>query len=140
MVSLAWFGDNFLNLWAQLALRSVGTIRAKEMVEGLAARYPSIRSIEEARRVVQRMASRGTCLSRSLVVATRCPGSAVIIGVAKGRSAASSDAPVAPFAHAWVEINGVPVDDDPRRSWTEIGRLDIAVRTVGEKLNEVCDL
>lgn len=49
------------------------------------------------------LAGHGTCLSRSLAIAARMPDAEVVIGVAPGGAS-----PL--FAHAWVEMNGTPLD------------------------------
>jgi hypothetical protein len=60
---------------------------------------------------------RGSCLSRSLAIAARLPGSTVVIGVDPRRSARLS-------AHAWVEL-GSEIIDGAMRPVTEeqIARL-----------------
>lgn len=45
----------------------------------------------------------GSCLTRSIAISARLPGSEVVIGVRRGLQ------PEAFSAHAWVEHNGVPI-------------------------------
>jgi hypothetical protein len=73
----------------------------------------------------------GTCLSRSLSIASRCTGSAVVIGVERKpySDQKASIAPSAFAAHAWVEIGGVALLDGPPGAWTEIGRIDMGIES-----------
>jgi hypothetical protein len=64
---------------------------------------PAIRTSEQARVALGTLSSHGTCLSRALAVAARTPSADVAIAVATD--------PRAPlFAHAWIEMDGAPID------------------------------
>ncbi len=118
-----WIADNALNAIAYVALRLAPPNRAKRWVERFGRVYPVLRSIEDARAMAHRLGGRGTCLSRSLAVAARCPGSEVVIGAIEPRKDASTPAGDRPLdAHAWVEVSGVPLLDGKPR-WRELGRL-----------------
>jgi hypothetical protein len=65
--------------------------------------FPTLKTLEDARRVARSLGRSGSCLSRSLAVASRLPTADVVIGVHSGEAE-----PL--FAHAWIEMNGVPVD------------------------------
>jgi len=76
---------------------------------------PAIDSPEAARAVARSLIRHGTCLSRSLTLAARAPSADVVIGV--------SPRPGAPLhAHAWIEMNGAPIDPADV-SGEEIARL-----------------
>jgi hypothetical protein len=122
--ALTWMGDNVLNALAYCALRVAPPIRANICVRRVARLYPMIENIEEARAMVKRLGSRGTCLSRSLAVASRCVGSEVVIGaLGPGSGTATTSPPQRPLqAHAWVEVGGTPLLSD-ETSWRELGRL-----------------
>jgi hypothetical protein len=64
---------------------------------------PSVESPEEARALARSLVRHGTCLSRSLTLAARAPSADVVIGVSP-----RVGAPL--HAHAWIEMNGVPID------------------------------
>ncbi|HEY8088316.1 MAG TPA: lasso peptide biosynthesis B2 protein [Polyangiaceae bacterium] len=90
---------------ARLALRVMSPARAQRAV-GLAARFATPFASEEDARVGTRaLGSSGTCLTRALAVAALLPGSEVAIGVDPRRAAKL-------HAHAWVELNGRPLDDN----------------------------
>jgi hypothetical protein len=64
---------------------------------------PTLESPEEARAALRSLLGHGTCLSRSVAVAARAPSADVVIGV-------SPRAGMPLHAHAWVEMNGAPID------------------------------
>ena len=113
---LSWIGDNTFHALTYLSLLVATPLRAKTWVERVAAFYPSVRTVGEARQIAQRLAARGTCLSRSLAVAARCPGAQVVIGVvppAERRHSGVGEVESLPIdAHAWIEIGGVALLDD----------------------------
>jgi hypothetical protein len=126
----AWIVDHSLNMWAYLSLLAMRPLRAKSAVEWAASVYPPIGSVAEARRAAYRVRRRGTCLSRSLAIAARFPGSVVVIGVRTTPDAKITGPTSLKSidAHAWVEIEGVALLDEERRSWTEVGRLDLPTK------------
>lgn len=64
---------------------------------------PELHTVEEARALARSIAHRGTCLSRSMTIASRTPSASLVIGV--------QPRPGSPlFAHAWVEMDGKPLD------------------------------
>jgi hypothetical protein len=126
--AISWFADNALNGLAYLSLVVAPPLRAKIWVERAAAIFPRITTIGDARRLCRRLGARGTCLSRSLAVAARCPGSQVVIGVFRPQRSKEHQTPFAPRsvgAHAWVEIGGVALPEEPNSLWVEVGRMDL---------------
>jgi hypothetical protein len=122
----AWLADNSLNVWAYLSLLAVPPMKARHWVGRIALLYRSISSIEDARRMVERLGGRGTCLSRSLAVAARCRGSDVVIGVEKRNFVNGEHLELAGRrieAHAWVEMDGATMIDHAKDRWVEVGRL-----------------
>src|SRR6185503_3596959 len=108
--AIYWFADNALNGLAYLSLVLAPPLRAKDWVERAASVFPVISTVVEARRLTRRLGTRGTCLSRSLAVAARCPGSHVVIGVEppeRGKAHRADSAKWSLNAHAWIEIGDV---------------------------------
>jgi hypothetical protein len=95
--------DFSLHVVAWGLLRTCAPVRAHAILLRIGSRLAPIETLEEARRVVRRLSRHGTCLSRSLAVAARTPTADVVIGVEP-----RENAPL--FAHAWVEMDGVPLD------------------------------
>jgi hypothetical protein len=91
-------GTVLLNVVARVALRTRTPLEAKRVVDAIGRRLPPL-STQKARRADQRLVRWGTCLSRSMAIASRLPGAEVVIGVdlAPGSGLA---------AHAWVERGG----------------------------------
>jgi hypothetical protein len=96
-----------LHLVARVALRVQSPLAAKRTVDMAASFLPRVRGRAAALRVLRSVAGRGTCLTRSLVVASRVEDAEVVIGVSP--TSRSID------AHAWVEIGGAPLADDDAR-------------------------
>lgn len=67
--------------------------------------FPKIDDVE-GRKIADALASHGTCLSRAVTVASRLVGAEIVIGVGQGIPT-DRDTPFA--AHAWVELEGVPL-------------------------------
>ena len=104
--------DHVLHAVAYVSLRVLPPKRAHALVLRAGSVLPQRRSVDAVRRAAARL-RRGTCLSRALTISARAPRSEVVIGVGK---------PSALNAHAWVEIDGVPLrPTDP--SGSEIVRL-----------------
>ena len=104
--------DHVLHAVAYWSLRVLPPQRAHAFVVRAGSLLPQRRSVDAVRRAARRL-RRGTCLSRALTIAARAPGSDVVIGVGR---------PSELNAHAWVEIDGVPLaPTDP--SGSEIARL-----------------
>jgi len=78
---------------------------------------PQIKSPDEARVVARSLVRHGTCLSRSLALAARAPSADVVIGVCP-----PGPGPAPLQAHAWIEMNGAPIDPGDV-SGEEIARL-----------------
>ena len=95
--------DASLHAVAWVLLRTGPPARAHAILLRLGARLAPISDPSEALRLSQFLAPRGTCLSRSLAVAARTPTADVVIGVDPRKNAPF-------FAHAWVEMDGVPLD------------------------------
>jgi hypothetical protein len=129
--AVSWFGDNALNAVAYVSLMVAPPLRAKTWVERFGSFYPALNTVEEAQRLSRRLGARGTCLSRSLAVAARCPGSHVVVGVVppdRGKLARTDSPHWSVNAHAWVEIDGVPLLHDTNSRWVEVGRIDAGNR------------
>jgi hypothetical protein len=95
--------DHFLHALAWTLLRSTSLARTHAVLVRCGSLFATLETPEEARRLARRLARHGTCLSRSLAVAARAPDADVAIGVPPPGAG--------PFvAHAWVELNGVPID------------------------------
>jgi hypothetical protein len=84
-------------------LRTCRPLRAHALMVRLGAWLPPIETPSEARRVARTLARFGTCLSRSLAIASRAPTADVVIAVSPRAHAPLS-------AHAWVEMDGAPID------------------------------
>jgi hypothetical protein len=121
-----WLADNALNAFAYVAMRVAPPIRAFYWVERVARCCSLITTAEQAVAVINRLGSRGTCLSRALSVAARSPAAHVVIGVKQsncytGISAVGRRRSIE--AHAWVEMHGLPLPDGTTSAWVEVGRL-----------------
>ncbi len=104
--------DHALHVVSYVSLQLLPPQRAHALVLRAGALLPQRRSGDAVRRAAARLRG-GTCLSRSLTIAARAPGSEVVIGVGR---------PSALNAHAWVELDGKPLRaTDP--SGAEIARL-----------------
>lgn len=98
-----------LHFIARAALRMLPPRRAKTIVDEAARMLPKFRSLDEARRAASVLDREGTCLSRSLTLASRLDDARVVIGVDPGGTVSML------LAHAWVEVAGVPLRaSDPR--------------------------
>jgi hypothetical protein len=95
--------DLALLVSAQALLRACRPLRAHAILVRIGAWLPSIQTPNEALRMARGFGHHGTCLSRSLAVAARAPTADVVIAVEP-----KQDAPL--FAHAWVEMDGAPID------------------------------
>ena len=82
---------------ARLALQIQSPLAAKRTVMRLAARLRPFTDVDEARAAARVLSRKGTCLSRSLAIAARLPGSNVVIGVDVRRSSRV-------LGHAWVQL------------------------------------
>jgi hypothetical protein len=104
--------DHVLHAVAYVSIRLLPPQRAHAFVVRAGSFLPQRRSVDAVRRAAGRLRS-GTCLSRALTISARAPGSEVVIGVGR---------PSELNAHAWVELDGVPLrPSDPRGA--EIARL-----------------
>jgi hypothetical protein len=77
--------------------------QAHALMMRVGAWLPTLTTPEDARCIARSMGRHGSCLGRSIAIAARAPAADVVIGV-ELRSEDSL------FAHAWVEMNGVPID------------------------------
>jgi hypothetical protein len=84
-------------------LRTCPPARAHALLLRIGAHLEPAGTPDEAREMSRALSRHGTCLSRSLAVAARTPSADVVIGVEPRKMATL-------FAHAWVEIGGVPLD------------------------------
>lgn len=95
--------DSLVHAVAWILLRTCSPARTHILLLRIGAHLAPIDTVDEARRASRGIARRGTCLSRALAVAARAPTADVVIGVEPRQ-----DAPL--FAHAWLEMNGSPID------------------------------
>jgi hypothetical protein len=116
-----WVADNTFHAFAFVALQLGSPRQAHSWIKAAASAWPRIGDIQQARAVVRRLGNRGTCLSRALAVATRCAESQVVFGIARNRAESSFER-ASIQAHAWVEVNQVPLEAT-RDNWMEVGRL-----------------
>jgi hypothetical protein len=104
--------DQLLHVVARIAIRFWPPLRAKRCVDAIGAVLRPI-DFQEASDLALRLRG-GSCLSRSLVIASRMPGAEVVIGTTPRHGTFS-------FAHAWVEAAGKAIGlDEPK---TELARL-----------------
>lgn len=92
-------GGHALHAVAWVALRVTSPLRAERVVRALGARMTPLDS-DGALSVLDTIAPWGSCLSQSLSVSARLPGSRVAIGV---------DPSAPTLGHAWVEWKGAPL-------------------------------
>ena len=95
--------DSPVHALAWLLLRLCSPARTHAILLRVGAHLAPIDTPDEARRAWRAVARHGTCLSRALAIAARTPTADVVIGVEPRK-----DAPL--FAHAWIEMNGSPID------------------------------
>jgi hypothetical protein len=96
--------DLALLVLARSLLRVCPPLRAHSILLRIGKLFPELRSPEEARTVARSLSAYGSsCLARSLAVAARAPTAEVAIGVVPRNAS-----PL--FAHAWVEMDGAPID------------------------------
>lgn len=107
--------DELLHVFARVVLRLCSPKRAFAIVRTVGGFLPPHIGRTNVLRAGARIRHRGTCLSRALTVAARAPGAELVIGVAP--LAADSV-----FAHAWLELEGEPVDPTDVAG-SEIARL-----------------
>jgi hypothetical protein len=96
--------DLALLLLARGLLRVCKPLLAHAILVRIGGLLPPLRTPEEARLAARRMAKRGSCLSRSLAIASRASAAEVVIAIAPKENTAV-------FAHAWVEMDGAPLED-----------------------------
>jgi hypothetical protein len=82
---------------ARVALRLQSPYAARRTLDSLASWLRPFENVDEARAAGRTLARRGTCLSRSVAIAARLPGSKVVIGIDVRRSSQM-------LAHAWVQL------------------------------------
>jgi hypothetical protein len=91
---------------ARLALAVQSPLGARRTLTRVGSRMRPFESTTEARDAARSLIGHGSCLSRSMAVSARLPGSQVAIAVDARGSARFS-------AHAWVELSGERVDEPP---------------------------
>ncbi len=103
---------------AWIALRLQSPVKARQTVASLGARVRPFATTADARSGASRFLAKGSCLSRSLAISARLPGSSVVIGTDPRWSSRFT-------AHAWVEFEAETIDvvasDGPRS--VEFARL-----------------
>ena len=104
-----------LNVVAYAALRFESPIGAKRLVTRMARvlRAPTV-DAETARGLMRSLLPLGTCLSRSMAVASLMRDAQVVIGVRAGvdgheRDTQETTIAQSVYAHAWVECDGAPL-------------------------------
>lgn len=116
-----WLQDNSFHALVYMALRLGSPIRAMAWIRCAASLWPSVPSVNEARALGLRLGNRGTCLSRSMAIATRISGAVVAFGVDRNSvRCVSTRSGIG--AHAWVEFDEIPLDAQSSR-WVKVGRL-----------------
>jgi hypothetical protein len=105
----------FLHLVARISVFARSPKRAHEVVSWLGRRLEPVDGIDEARRELERLESRGTCLTRAMAVASRLPGASVVIGVDPRRAGRMA-------SHAWIEWRGT-ILAPPSEGIEEIARF-----------------
>jgi hypothetical protein len=107
--------DELLNLAARILLRTCTPLTAHAVLVRVGRRLPQRHTSEDVSHAASGLRARGTCLSRALAIAARAPRADVVIGV-------QPEGGEGLLAHAWVEVDGVPLDPaDPMGR--EIARL-----------------
>jgi len=94
----------------------------------LGSLLPALDTPADAGRLARSLRRHGSCLSRALAVAARTPAADVVFAVEPRQAA-----PL--FAHAWVEIDGIPIDASDVAG-TVIARLRGPRSKVGEMAAE----
>src|SRR5579863_8689248 len=97
------FADLALLGVARCSLLLLPPLRAHGLMLRLGRCFAPIENRTDALRLARTLVGHGSCLSRSLVVAARVPRGDVVIAVDPKR-------PGRLFAHAWVEMDGEPID------------------------------
>ena len=87
--------DEALLLMARALLRVTAPSRVHRVLRTVGRFLPARTDSTEVRRAALALGGPGSCLSRSLAIAARAPGSEVVIGVTRKESGLE--------AHAWVE-------------------------------------
>jgi hypothetical protein len=97
-----------LNVLAYVALQAHSPATASRIVSTTARRARVRLDVDGARRALFRLRG-GTCLSRSLAIASLLPDAEVVIGVRPSEEGGVPSAGI--HAHAWVEVNARPLRD-----------------------------
>ncbi len=100
---------------ARIAVRALPPLRAKQVIDAI-GRLMRPLSADEARTAVRGLGGAGSCLTRALAISAVLPASEVVIGVDPRRSETL-------YAHAWVEVNGTPLDGTESPVVTPVERL-----------------
>ena len=114
-----------LNILAYAALRTRSPAAASRIVATTARRMRLRLDADGARRALARLRG-GTCLSRSLAIASLLPDAEVVIGV---RPTEDGGASRGIHAHAWVEVDAQPLRESDVVG-SEIARLKPSVGNV----------
>lgn len=131
--------EAWLHLLTRVALRVTSPSKAFAFVARVAR---PLSRIEPNHGALSRLGSRGSCLSRSITLASRMQGARVAVGVKKSgyRAVAATRFGLrgrdAISAHAWIEVNGSPINElepfgkviaylEPTPDSTTWGRRDI---------------
>ncbi len=112
--------DEALHFLARALVRFCSPRRAHSLLVRIGAFLPSHGDRAGLFRAGRRLQRKGTCLTRSLAIAARSPRADLVIGVLPPGDRSL-------FAHAWLELDGVPVDASDVAG-EEIVRLRSTVR------------
>jgi hypothetical protein len=109
--------NQLLHAVTRAALRVQGPRAAKRTLQSVAQFLPHYSTMREASHALEELGGTGTCLSRSLTVASRLHGAEVVIGVNPRLGAGL-------FAHAWLKREDECLDSQREQNLVEeIGRL-----------------
>jgi hypothetical protein len=106
--------ETLLHLFTRAALRVMGPRAAFELVTRVAR---PLAPLEPSPASLTRLGRQGSCLSRSISLASRMRGARVAVGVKKsgyravGATRYGLRGRDAIAAHAWIEVNGQPIDE-----------------------------
>ena len=107
--------DEVIHLLARALLHVCSPRRAHAILTRVGQLLPQHRDRNDVIEAAHRLQKHGTCLSRALAVAARADQAELVIGISPrtiGR----------PFAHAWLELSGLPIDPSDAVG-VEIARL-----------------
>ena len=108
--------DEGIHLVTRALLRSTSPLLTHRILGAIGSVFPELRGRVAIAKAMARLALRGTCLSRALAISARAPDADVVIG------AGSLEARHRFRAHAWLEIDGEPLESRDSVG-TEVARM-----------------